>query len=119
MISENIIKQQFIVDTLKKGGDIFYLREMDRFQKYLKSKSGETERVLISKSISIAASNSLFQLSGTITKQLRFQDFEKRKLYTRPFHAVFHQTWRTLQYGLHESIKEAIKTDLENAVNPE
>ena len=113
MISENIIKTQFIVDALKFQTDIFYKRELDRFKKYLHSQSGSTLKSLSSPDYHIAASGERFQVVANITKQLRFQDMGVRKLYTKPMHSVMMgRVIARLQYGLSEEIREKIINEL-------
>ena len=111
--SENIIKTTFIVDELKHQTDILYKRELDRFRKYLHSKSGATLKSLSSPDYRIAASGERFQVVANITKQLRFQDMGVRKLYTKPMHAVMMgRVIARLQYGLSEEIREKIINEL-------
>jgi hypothetical protein len=62
MISENIIKTKFIVDTLKHQTDIYYKRELERFHQYLKSDSGSTLKSLTAPDYTIVASGENFQL---------------------------------------------------------
>ncbi|GHT63007.1 hypothetical protein FACS189451_08840 [Bacteroidia bacterium] len=113
MITDNIIKTKFIVDTLKHQTDIFYKRESERFSKYLKSKTGETQRSLSTPQYSIVASGENFQIVANITKQLRFQDMGVRKIYTKPMHSVIMGRIKNrLQYGLSEEIRETIVNQL-------
>ena len=117
MISENSIKTKFIVDELKFQTDIFYKRELDRFRKYLHSKSGETLKSLSTPDYRITASEEKFQIVANITKQLRFQDMGVRKLYTRPMHAVLIGRVRgRLQYGLSKEIREKIINELKQSL---
>lgn len=119
MISENIIKQQFIVDKLKNAADFAFKLQSENAHARLKSRSGNTFSSLDNPSYSITASGSSFILSASITKQLRFQDFGVRKLYTKPLFGSLKRIYGQLQYGLQEEIKEKIGEQLENAVNPE
>jgi len=113
MISENIIKTAFIVNTLNHQTDILYKRLLDRFNKYLNSKSGATVKSLTSPNYRITASGEQFQVVSYITKQLRFQDFGVRKLYTKPMFAVMAgRVFGNLQYGLSEEIREKIINEL-------
>jgi hypothetical protein len=113
MISDNIIKTKFIVDTLKHQTDIFYKRESERFGKYLKSRTGETRQALSAPEYSITASGEHFQVVANITKQLRFQDMGVRKLYTKPMYSVIMGRIKNrLQYGLTEEIRETIVNQL-------
>ncbi|MDR0866582.1 MAG: hypothetical protein LBO74_16865 [Candidatus Symbiothrix sp.] len=116
MISENIVKTKFIVDTLKHQTDIYYKRELDRFHRYLKSRSGSTEKTLSAPDYTIVASGEDFQVIAYATKQLRFQDMGVRKLYTKPMFSVLAgRVKANLQYGLQEEIKAKICAELEEA----
>jgi hypothetical protein len=117
MITENIIKTEFVLDALKHQTNIFYKREIDRFGKYLHSKSGSTLKSLLTPDYRITASEEDFQVVAKITKQLRFQDFGLRKLYTKPMHAVFlGRVKNRLQYGLTEEIREKIVNELQQSM---
>jgi len=118
MISENIIKTAFIVNTMHKGAEIYYARQLDRFNKFLKSKTGSTSKALTSPDYKIGAAGENFQIVGKITKQLRFEDFGLRDLYTVPFHSVFYRMYYLLHYGLRDEIREQIIADLESSLNP-
>ena len=119
MISENIIKTKFIVYTMNRGAKIYYLRESEQFDKYLKSKTGSTKKALSNPDYKIGAMGEQFQISGKITKQLRFEDFGLRQLYTVPFHSVFYRMYYQLHYGLRNEIREQIISELEPALNPQ
>jgi len=113
MISENIIKTKFIVDILRSKTDFFYKREIERFSKYINSKSGATLKSLSAPDYQITSSGENFQVVANITKQLRFQDMGVRKLYTKPMHSIM--KWgimARLQYGFTEEIREKIINQL-------
>jgi len=113
MISENVIKTQFIVDTLKRQTDIMYKRLFERFSDKLNSSSGNTRKSLSNPDYRIVASGEQFQVVANITKQLRFQDMGVRKLYTKPMQAVMKgRVMARLQYGLSEEIREKIINEL-------
>jgi len=118
MISENIIKTKFIVDTLKYQTDILYKRLLERFYKYKRhSKTGETVKSLSYPDYSITVSGERFQIVAHITKQLRFQDMGVRKLYTKPMYSVMMgRVMARLQYGLTEEIREKITGELSQAI---
>jgi len=118
MISENIIKTEFIIESMNKGAKIYYARELERFDKYLKSKTGRTKKALSSPDYTIGAKGEDFQIVGKITKQLRFEDFGLRNLYTIPFHSAFYRMYHWLHYGLRDKIREQIVADLESSLNP-
>ena len=118
MISDNIIKTKFIIDTLRKGADLSFKLEGDSFSKLLHRKSGNTSKALTAPQYSIAASGSIFQVVSEVTKQLRFQDLGVRKLYTKPLFTALKKTYGTLRYGLTEEMKKSIKEELQQSVNP-
>ena len=113
MISENIIKTQFIVDTLRHQTDIMYKRLLDRFRKNLHSESGDTAKSLSTPDYRITSSGERFQVVANITKQLRFQDMGVRKIYTKPMNAVMRgRVMARLQSGISEEIREKIINEL-------
>jgi hypothetical protein len=115
MISENIIKTKFIVDTLRKGADLSFNIQEDSFNKLLHRKSGATIKSLTSPQYTIAASGSIFQVVSNVTKQLRFQDLGVRKLYTIPLFSALKKTYASLRYGLTEEIRESIREELQQS----
>ena len=119
MISDNIIKQKFIIDALKDAANSAFRFQLNSFQKNRKSKTGATLQALSGPDYIISAGGSNFILSANITKQLRLQDLGVRKLYTRPLYGALKHTYGQLQYGLQDDIRETIRKELENALNPE
>ena len=116
MISDNIIKTKFIVDTLMRNVDLFYKTELERFHQYLKPSTGSTLKSLNAPDYTIVASGEQFQVVANITKQLRFQDMGVRKLYTKPMFSILkHRVFFGMQYALTEEIKDKIRTELENS----
>lgn len=118
MISEGIIKQQFIINKLKDAADSAFRFQLNVFQSRLKSRSGNTLSALVSPDYTIVSSGSQFQVTANVTKQLRFQDLGVRKLYTKPLFGALKHIHGQLQYGLQDEIKEQIREELQNALNP-
>ena len=102
---------------MHKSAKTYYAGQLKRFDKYLKSKTGNTKKALSNPDYQIGAMGEKFQISGKITKQLRFEDFGLRKLYTIPFHSEFYRMYYELHYGLRDEIREEIKSELESALN--
>lgn len=117
MISDSAIKQKFIIDQLKDAADSAFQFQLNSFRQYRKSKTGNTLRALSGPDYLIFAGGDEFILSATVARQLRFQDLGFRKLYTRPLFGALKHAYGTLQYGLHEDIRETIRQQLQNALN--
>jgi hypothetical protein len=115
MISENSIKTKFVIDTLKKGVDITFKRELEGFDARLKSKTGSTKSALSSPNYILTASGEQFRVMAFVTKQLRFQDMGVRKLYTKPLFSVLNRTYDILRSGITDEIRKTIRKELESA----
>jgi len=119
MITDNVIKQQFIIDKLKDAARFAFNIQLKNARGRLKSRSGNTFSALQNPNFTIMASGSRFVLTATVTKQLRFQDMGVRSLYTKPLFGSLKHTYGQLRYGFHDEIKEKIGEQLKNAVNQE
>lgn len=118
MISDNIIKQKFIFDTLKDAAEASFRFQLNSFKANRKSRTGSTLRALSNPDFVISAGGSNFIVSARVTEQLRFQDLGVRKLYTRPLYGALKHAYGQLQYGLQDEIYQKIKEELQNALNP-
>ncbi|HCC51126.1 MAG TPA: hypothetical protein DEQ30_02980 [Porphyromonadaceae bacterium] len=119
MISDNVIKQKFIIDNLRDAAVSAYRFQLNSFNKNLKSKTGATLKALSSPDFIISAGGSEFIVVANVTKQLRLQDLGVRKLYTQPLYVALKHAYVQLQYGFQDDIRDAIHAELENALNPE
>jgi hypothetical protein len=124
MISEKIIKDKFIVDTVKRN-----LNELQSVQ--LKILAGADERIrrkfdipAIEQSIrsnvfSFNGSNGNFIISQRIPKQLRFLDMKKfgnLRIYNKKVWGyIYGEIAGELMYGLSEEIRKGIRKELEQA----
>jgi len=127
MISEKMIKDKFIADTVKRN-----LSEMQSVQ--LKILAGADERIrrkfdipaieqsIRSNVVSINGSNGNFIISQRILKKMRFLDMKKfgnLKIYNKKVWGyVYNDIADDLQYGLSEEIKAGIRQELEQACKP-
>ena len=118
MIADNIIKQKFVIDSLRDAAESVYRFQLNSFNKKLKSKSGATLKSLSSPDFVISTKgDGKFIIVANVTKALRMQDLGVRMLYTRPLYGALRHVYGKLQYGLSDEIREKIKAELENAVN--
>lgn len=127
MISEKIIRDKFIVDTVKRN-----LSEMQSVQ--LKILAGADERIrrkfdipaieqsIRSNVVSINGSNGNFIISQRILKKMRFLDMKKfgnLKIYNKKVWGyVYNDIADELKYGFSEEIKAGIRQELEQAFQP-
>jgi hypothetical protein len=120
MISDNIIKQKFIIDNLKDAAESAFRFQLNSFNENLKSKTGATIKALSNPDFIISAGGgSEFIVAANVTQQLRLQDLGVRKLYTRPLYGALKHAYGQLQYGFQDDIRTALRAELENALNPE
>ena len=118
MVTDNMIKNQFIVDKLKDAADSAFKFQLNSFQANRQSSSGNTLKALTNPNYTLSGSENTFMLTASITQQLRFQDFGFRGLYTRPLFGALRYAYAHLKYGLHDEIKENIRKQLQTALNP-
>jgi hypothetical protein len=127
MISEKMIKDKFIADTVKRN-----LSEMQSVQ--LKILAGADERIrrkfdipaieqsIRSNVVSINGSNGNFIISQRILKKMRFLDMKKfgnLKIYNKKVWGyVYNDIADELKYGFSEEIKAGIRQELEQAFQP-
>lgn len=118
MITDNMIKNQFIVEHLKDAAESAFKFQRNSFLSNRKSQSGHTLQALSNPNYTIIGSGSTFLLTAFITQQLRFQDLGFRGLYTRPLFGSLKYAYMQLKYGLTEEIRKSIREQLQNALNP-
>ena len=118
MITDNMIKNRFIVDQLKDAAESAFRFQDNSFLANRQSQSGHTLQALSNPNYTITGSGSTFLLTAFITRQLRFQDLGFRGLYTRPLFGSLKYAYAQLKYGLTEEIRSNIREQLQNALNP-
>ena len=127
MISESIIKDKFIIQTLQRnfnemrGVQLQILNNAnDRIRK--KFDIPVIEEKVRSRIPSITGSAGRVMLSMRITKQLRFLDMKKfgdMKIYNKQVWGyLYNDILPELKYGLSEDIKTGIRSELEQAIEP-
>ena len=120
MISDNIIRQKFVIDGLKDAAESAFRFMSNSFNKNLQSKTNATIRALTGPDYIVSTGgDGEFIVVANVTKQLRFQDLGFRRLYMRPLYGALKHVHGKLQYGLQDDIRENIRKELENALNPE
>jgi hypothetical protein len=118
MITDNIIKNQFILEQLTDAAESAFKFQLNSFLANRKSRSGRTLHALSNPNYTITGSGDTFLLTASITRQLRFQDFGFRGLYNRPLFGALRYAYAHLKYGLRDDIKEQIREQLQTALNP-
>ncbi|MDR0349429.1 MAG: hypothetical protein LBH90_08070 [Tannerella sp.] len=118
MITDNMIKNQFIFEQLKDAADSAFKFQLNSFLANRKSQSGHTLQALSNPNYTITGSGNTFFLTASVTQQLRFQDLGFRSLYTRPLFGSLRYAYAHLKYGLRDEIKERIREQLQTALNP-
>jgi predicted choloylglycine hydrolase len=120
MISDGIIKQKFVIDGLKDAAESAFSFQLNTFSKLRKSRTGQTLEALQRPNFVISqGTGSDFIVVSYVTRQLRFQDFGIRSLYTRPLYGALRHVWGRLQYGLSDDIRDGLRKQLEDALNPQ
>jgi hypothetical protein len=118
MITDNMIKNQFIMEQLKDAAESAFKFQLNSFLANRKSRSGRTLDTLSNPNYTITGSGDTFLLTSSVTQQLRFQDFGFRGLYNRPLFGALRYAYAHLKYGLRDEIKEQIHEQLQTALNP-
>jgi len=127
MISDTIIKDTFIVQTVQKGLDAVLKIQIERIAGAgddVRKKFPDIDTILAdvrSRSLSIAANQGLSLFSMQFTKKLRFLDMKKLgnlKVYNKKvWGQLYVDTLPELKYGLTEEIKTSIHDQLTEAGN--
>lgn len=124
MISDRIVKKEFIVDTLRRNA-----AEVRRIQLEKLDAAGERPRRKFDIDAVIASvrnspqtlteSGEGFIISQKIVKQLRFLDMKRlgnMKIYNRPVWGILYgETKARLSYGFSEEVKATLRRQLEAA----
>ena len=119
MISDQILKRDFLFEKLKRTAESAYSFHLNSFNANRKSKTGSTLRALSTPLFVIQAEGTRLMLSAKITKQMRFQDFGFRRLYNKPLFGTLSYTYATMRDEVAEQIKENLGKELQDALNPQ
>ena len=120
MIADNIIKQKFVIDNLRDAAASTFKFQLNAFNKKLKSKTGATLQSLSTPDFIVSTKgDGAFLVVANVEKSLRLQDLGFRKLYTRPLFGALKHAYGQLKYGLRDEIRDQIRAELENALNPQ
>jgi hypothetical protein len=124
MISERIVKDKFIVDTVKRN-----LEEVKDIQLQILGSTDDRvtknfdipsiARNTLNRTTIVSGGNGQIMFSQKIIKQLRFLDMKNLgnlKIYNRlNWGYIYGEVANELKYGFSDAIKAGIREDLENA----
>ena len=131
MITENLIKKEFLHDTLVKGVNKIYETQNQIVSKYLSNRSGRLSSFIQRRPFTYSDEENRTVLYMRILPYLRFLDIKSRKgndrvsrhlrrnlaLYNRTVWGVlYHETFPEMQYGFTEEIREGIRRELTQAL---
>ena len=133
MVTDDIIRQQFVQDTLKEGIDQIYDVQEQVVQTEHLIDTGRLQTVLSAHVMDFESSEGRERVFVRLLPYLRFLDIQYRRrndriskkrrsrlaLYNRVVWGVlYHETFPKIQYGLTDEVRTRIRQELENAVNP-
>lgn len=133
MVTDDIIRQQFVQDTLKEGIDQIYDVQEQVVQTEHLIDTGRLQIVLSAHAMDFESSEGRERVFVRLLPYLRFLDIQYRRrndriskkrrsrlaLYNRVVWGVlYHETFPKIQYGLTDEVRTRIRQELENAVNP-
>jgi len=131
MITDDMIKQRFIHETLSKGINTIFAAQERTVSTYLNKRSGELADYLSQKPVTNISGVGKETFYIRILSYLRFLDIHYRRgndrisrhirsnlaLYNRVVWGVlYHNTFPEIQFGLYDSIRSGIRKQLEDAI---
>lgn len=131
MITESLIKQRFVHDTISQGINLIYQTQENVVRTYLNTQSGNLLAHLQRRAFTSQESGAKVQYFIRIFPYLRFLDIAYRKdsdrisrhvrknlaLYNRAIWGVlYHETFPELRYGFNDEIRDSIRKELEQAL---
>lgn len=132
MITESLIKQRFVHDTISQGINLIYQTQENVVRTYLNTQSGNLLAHLQRRAFTSQESGAKVQYFIRIFPYLRFLDIAYRKgnndriskhirsnlaLYNRTVWGVlYHETFPELRYGFNDEIRRSIRAELESAL---
>lgn len=133
MVTDSIIRQQFLHDTLKEGIDQIYSVQEQVVQSEHLIRTGRLQTVLSSHAMNFESSEGREKVFVRLLPYLRFLDIQYRRrndriakkrrsrlaLYNRVVWGVlYHETFPKMRAGLTDEVRTHIREELEKAVNP-
>lgn len=131
MITDDMIKQRFIHDTMSKGINTIFAAQERTVSTYLDKRSGELADYLSQKPVTNISGVGKETFYIRILSYLRFLDIHYRRgndrisrhirsnlaLYNRVVWGVlYHDTFPEIQFGLYDSIRSGIRKQLEDGL---
>lgn len=134
MITEELIRQRFVHDTLSQGINLIYETQENVVRTYLKVRTGDLVGHLQRRSFTSTGSGTKVAYYMRILPYLRYLDIFYRKgsdrisrhirsnlaLYNRTVWGVlYHETFPELRYGFNDEIRRNIRHELEQSLRYE
>lgn len=131
MITEKLIRQRFVHDTLSQGINLIYETQENVVRTYLNVRTGDLLGHLQLRPFSSHVSDAKAEYFMRIFPYLRYLDISYRKrsdriprhirsnlaLYNRTVWGVlYHETFPELRYGFNDEIRRSIRKELEEAL---
>lgn len=131
MITDDMIKQRFIHDTMSKGINTIFAAQERTVRTYLDKRSGELADYLSQKPVTNISGIGKETFYIRILSYLRFLDIHYRRgndrisrhirsnlaLYNRVVWGVlYHDTFPEIEFGLYDSIRSGIRKQLEDGL---
>lgn len=132
MVTDSMIKQRFIHETMSKGINTIFATQEKTVNTYLNKRSGQLSDFISSRPFTNTSTESSETYYIRVLSYLRFLDIGYRRskdqisrhlrsnmaLYNRVVWGVlYHETFPTIEYGLRDDIIAAIKEELETSYN--
>lgn len=133
MVTDEIIKRQFVHQTLKEGITRIYNTQEEVVRNNLRRRTGRLMTVLSAHQFESQSTNTHQTVFVRLLPYLRFLDMQYRTrndriakfkrrnlaLYNRVVWGVlYHETFPELRFGFTNEVREGIKKMLENSLNP-
>ncbi|MBP3786728.1 MAG: hypothetical protein ILA22_01140 [Prevotella sp.] len=135
MVTDEMIRKQFVHQTLSQGIGKIYQTQQNVVATYLQQRSGSLQSHLMRRPFNSESADDRTVFYVRILPYLRFLDISYRRgrtdrvsrhirsqlaLYNRVVWGVlYHETFPELRYGFSQQIREGIRQQLEQAVGPE
>lgn len=131
MISEDLVKQRFVHDTISQGINLIYQTQENVVRTYLNTRSGRLLSSLQRRPFTIEEAAGKQEYFIRIFPYLRYLDIRYRRgddrisrhirsnlaLYNRTVWGVlYHETFPELRYGYNDVIRKTIREQLEKAL---
>lgn len=132
MITDDLIRQRFIHDTLSQGINLIYETQENVVRTCLNTRSGNLLAHIKRRPFTSTESDTKQVFYMRIFPYLRFLDINYRKgsdriskhrrrnlaLYNRTVWGVlYHETFPEIRYGFNDEVRRSIRQELENALS--